>query len=165
MVVPGLKFLFFELMRQLRIDRRLKGSELKVSWALYDWLTFAIERESPLVRLECSKLLGGCDQSHIFAVPHKDSAFTWRHKDETVSAIINVKVCSDIKDKKLAIWAVLNIKLLFLDWIDFLYFEAFIFVDESIIVRIELFLLGFGFEYIGVKGWFGRLWSRLMLFF
>lgn len=61
------------------------------------------------------KLLGGSNEDHPFAVSNEDGALTWSNKDGAILTVIDVEVGSDVKDKVLAVFAILNVVLLLLD--------------------------------------------------
>ena len=106
--------------------------------------------------LKGSKLLGGCNQGHIRAIPDKDSTLARSYVDEASRAIIYIEVGSDIKNKILTICTIFNVVLLLLDRVYLLDFKGRIFIDKSIVIRVVLFLWRFGFEDVGVKG---RFWK------
>ena len=171
MIVPRHKFLLFHLLRKKVIDGAAKGWESQVRWTLYDWLTFAIEWKSTRMTLICSKLTCDGNNGHFFAISNEDSALNRSEKDEAVLAVINIDVSCDIKDKVGAIFAVIDIILLFFDWIDFFNFEGSNFIFETIIVRVVFLFSYFWFQNICLKFWrlfnlFLRLlfWNQLLLF-
>lgn len=168
MIVPRLEFFLKTLLRQLFIYWCTKRWKDKFRWAFDNWLTFAIEWESTLVTLVSSKLTSDSYNIKLFAISNKNGTFTWCYKDITVLAVINIDIGCDIKDKIARIFTIIDIKLLFFYWIDFLDFERIRLIFETIIIRIVFFLNCFSFrlQYISMK--FRCLFNRLnrsLLFF
>ena len=62
-----------------------------------------------------SKLTCDGNNGHFLAISNEDSALNRSEKDETVLAVINIDVSCDIKDKIGAIFAIIDIILLFFD--------------------------------------------------
>jgi len=49
--------------------------------------------------LICSELPRNSHNSHLLAIPDKNSTLTWSNKDEAVLAIIDIDVGCDIEDE------------------------------------------------------------------
>lgn len=169
MIVPRLEFFLKALLRQLFIYWCTKRWKDKFRWAFDNWLTFAIEWESTLVTLVSSKLTSDSYNVKFFTISNKYGTFTWCYKDITVLAVINIDISCDIKDKIAAIFTIIDIKLLFFYWIDFLDFERIRLIFETVIIRIIFFLncLSFRLQYISMKFrcLFNRLNRRLLFFY
>ncbi len=95
--------------------------------------------------LVCSELFGGGDDAHIFTVSDKDGALAGCYEDEAIFAVINVDIGGDIKDKKLAIIAFIDIELLLFDGIYFFNFEGLVLIEKSIVIGIIFFFNCFWF--------------------
>ena len=65
--------------------------------------------------LVCSKLPCDGNYSELFAISNEDSALNRSKKDEAILAVIDIDISCDIKDKIGAIFAVIDIVLLFFD--------------------------------------------------
>jgi hypothetical protein len=85
-----------------------------------------------------SELFCGCNYDKILAVSHKYRALTWGNVNFAVVGIVNVDICSDIKDEILTVVTGVNIVLLAFYRVNFFNFKRAILVLETIVVRIVL---------------------------
>ena len=73
----------------------------------------------------CSELTSDCHNDHFTAAPYEYAALAGRGEDETVLAVIDINICCHVENEIEAIFAVVNIELLTLQRINWLYLELF----------------------------------------
>lgn len=162
MIIPGIQLDGVHLFFELWVVMYFKGYKSKFRWTFNDWLTLAQQGKHTIVAFISSELFRSSNDNQVSAVPHKYRAFTGCYVNLTVRRIINVYICCHIKNKILAVLAVVDVVLLAFDRVYFFDLELTDFILEAIIVRIVLLLDCLWFENIGVGlllllFWFLRL--------
>lgn len=107
--------------------------------------------------LICSKLFCCSYNGKIFTVSNEYCALTWSDINLTIICVINVNIGSNIEDKILRLFTIINVVLLTFYWINLFYSKLIGLIFKTIIVRIVLFLYCSWFQYV-------RIWFFLFLF-
>ena len=137
-------------------------------WAAFDnWLTFTINWKMAVMTIISSKLPNSSNNGHIFTAAYKNTALNRSSKDYTILTVINVDICSNIKNKIAWIFTILNVKLLTFDRIWDFYLELLWLIFEIVVLWIKFFLLYFWWQDIVLRLslllYFRRLNNRFWL--
>lgn len=90
-----------------------------------------------------SELFSGSNNSKISAISNKNSALTGRNINFGIIGIINIDICSNIKDKILRVLTIIYIELLTFNRINNFNFKTILFIFKSIIIWIVFLLYCF----------------------
>lgn len=111
--------------------------------ALNNWLTLTIYWKVAIVTVISSELCCCSNNYHIFATAYKYTTLNRPNKNNTIRAIINIKISTNVKNEIIAVFAVLYVKLLTFYAIRNFDFKLVLLIFEVVVLRIELFLFYF----------------------
>lgn len=124
MVIPHIHLGRPKLTQQLLIPNRREIREDQPGGALHHRLTITIECKLRIKTIPDPKLLGSPHKPHILAVPDKHRTLARRTEYKAVSAVVDVQVCGDVEDEVDAAVAAVDVELLLVQAVHFLYSEG-----------------------------------------